>query len=234
MVFSEDGRYVLSSAVGERYVAVWRIDGSKKKSACCVLAMDHPAVFLDSRCIDTQDTDGAGLCVLAISEMGVCYFWYGKNIEELRNSKPTKVSVPTDDRLSKNHKGAAPYILAAKLQGIAKPAAGHVFVAYGLLIKPSFEKIIVQSGTDIQLNNSLDGILLPFKKTQKSKKGSDVQNEGESGTQHAIYFGFEYIFLIMKKYANCYESHISISTLVSHGKEVNRDRETNVYAGQRK
>ncbi|CAK9138939.1 unnamed protein product [Ilex paraguariensis] len=177
MVFSEDGRYVLSSSAGERYVAVWRIDGSKKKSACCVLAMDHPAVFLDSRCIDAQDTDVAGLCVLAISEMGVCYFWCGMNIEELRNSKPTKVSVPTDDRLSKNHKGAVPNILAAKLQGIAKPAAGHVFVAYGLLIKPSFEKIIVQSGTDIQLNNSLDGILLPFKKTQKSKKGSDVQNE---------------------------------------------------------
>ncbi|XP_010259444.1 PREDICTED: uncharacterized protein LOC104598873 [Nelumbo nucifera] len=50
MVFSEDGKYILSSSVGERDLAVWRLGGSKKKSASCVLAMDHPAVFLDCKC----------------------------------------------------------------------------------------------------------------------------------------------------------------------------------------
>lgn len=176
MIFSEDGKYIISSAVTERYVAVWRIDGSKKKSACCVLAMDHPAVFLDSRCTFTGDTDDEGLCVLAISEMGVCYFWYGENIDELRDSKPTKVSVSPTDGVLKN-KGAVPTIFAAKLQVIAKPACGHLFAAYGSLIKPSFEKILVQPGLDIKLKSTPDGILLPISQTYKSKKGSDLQNQ---------------------------------------------------------
>ncbi|GKE63823.1 hypothetical protein Tco_1514190, partial [Tanacetum coccineum] len=40
MTFSHDGKYVLSSTLGERYVDVWEVAGSKKKPACCVLAMD--------------------------------------------------------------------------------------------------------------------------------------------------------------------------------------------------
>ncbi|XP_027331584.1 WD repeat-containing protein 43 [Abrus precatorius] len=175
MVFTEDGEYVLSSAVGERYVAVWRIDGAKKQSASCVLAMEHPAVFLDSRCIDSGECDKAGLCVLAISEIGICYLWFGNNIEELRNAKPTKVSLSLDDVSSKNYKGALPAIYAAKLQGIQKPTSGQVFLVYGLLVKPSFQKIIVHSGTDVKLNVSRDGILLPMSQSLvKSKKGIDV------------------------------------------------------------
>ncbi|XP_059647451.1 uncharacterized protein LOC132293828 [Cornus florida] len=177
MIFTKNTNYILSSAVGERYVAVWRIDGSKKQSASCVLAMDHPAVFLDSRCINTGDVDEAGVYVLAISEMGICYFWYGKNIEELRNAKPTKVSLYIDNSVSRNQKGAVPTIFAAKLQGVARPASAHVFVAYGSLIKPSFEKILVHSGTDIKLNSSSDGILLPIHQSHRIKKGIDVQNE---------------------------------------------------------
>lgn len=177
MIFTDDGKYILSSAAAERYVAVWKLDGGKKQSACCVLAMDHPAVFLDSRCVDAGDVDAAGLSVVAISEMGNCYFWYGKNVEELRNSKPTKVSLSLDDPFSKTQKGAVPTILAAKLQGIAKPASGHVFLAYGLAIKPSFEKILVHSGTDIRLNSSSDGLLLPITQSRKSKQGSNKRNE---------------------------------------------------------
>lgn len=169
MIFSEDGKYILSSAVAERYVAAWRIDGSKKKLASFVLAMDHPAVFLDSRCIATGDNDNEGLCVLAISEIGVCYFWSGQDIDELRDCKPTKVSISTSDRLFKN-KGVVPSVFAAKLQAFAKPSRGHLFAAYGSLIKPTFEKILVQPGDDIMLNSSTDGILLPL--SQKGKKGS--------------------------------------------------------------
>lgn len=171
MIFSEDGKYILSSAVAERYVAAWRIDGSKKKSASFVLAMDHPAVFLDSRCIATGDNDNEGLCVLAISEIGVCYFWSGQNIDELRDCKPTKVSISTSDRLFKN-KGVVPSVFAAKLQPVAKPSHGYLFAAYGSLIKPSFEKILVQPGEDIKLNSSPDGILLPISQIKKGKKGS--------------------------------------------------------------
>ncbi|KAL7252143.1 hypothetical protein ACSBR1_013901 [Camellia fascicularis] len=177
MIFTDDGKYILSSAVAERYVAVWKLDGGKKQSSCCVLTMDHPAVFLDCRHIDDGDVDASGFYVLAISEIGICYFWYGKNIEELRNTKPTKVSLSLDDQFSKSQKGAVTTIFAAKLQGITKPASGHIFLAHGLLIKPSFEKILVHSGTDIRLNSSSDGLLLPISQSRKSKKGSNAHNE---------------------------------------------------------
>ncbi|KAG6731707.1 hypothetical protein I3842_01G142800 [Carya illinoinensis] len=177
MIFSEDGKYVLSSAVGERYIAVWRISGGKKQSASCVLAMEHPAVVLDSRCIDNGEASDAGLYVLAISEVGVCYLWFGQNIEELRNNKPTKVSLSFEDVPSINHKSALPTIFAAKLQAITKPTSGQVFVAYGLPVKPSFQKILVHSGSDIRLNISNDGVLLPISQSRiKSKKGLDFQN----------------------------------------------------------
>ncbi|KAK3002482.1 hypothetical protein RJ639_020335 [Escallonia herrerae] len=177
MIFSEDGKYILSSSAGERYVAIWRIDGSKKQSACCVLAMDHPAVFLDCKGIDTGDSDDGGLYVLAISETGVCFLWYGNNIEDLRHSKATKVSLSLSESLYKNIKGGVPTVFAAKLQGVRVPDSGHLFVAYGLLVKPSFEKVLVQPGKDITLNSSLDGILLGTSQSRKSKKRSDMQNQ---------------------------------------------------------
>lgn len=180
MIFSDDGKYVLSSAAGERYVAIWRIDGGKKQSVCCFLAMDHPAVFLDCRSIATGDTDDASLCILAISEMGVCYFWFGNSIKELHNSKPTKICISYDDTVPKKHKGALPNIFAAKLQSVAKPGFGHVFLAYGLLVKPLFEKVLVQSGTDVKLSSSRDGILLPISQLHKSKKATDIQNRSKS------------------------------------------------------
>ena len=37
MIFTDDGEYILSSALGERYIVVWRIDGMEKQSASCVL-----------------------------------------------------------------------------------------------------------------------------------------------------------------------------------------------------
>jgi U3 small nucleolar RNA-associated protein 5 len=179
MIFTEDGKYILSSAVGERYVAVWRISGGKKQSSSCVLSMEHPAVFLDSRCIDSGEVDDSGLCVLAISEIGVCYLWFGQNIEELRNANPTKVSLSSEDIPSISHKVASPTIFAAKLQGISEPMSGQVFVAYGLLVKPSFQKILVHSGTVVKLSISNDGVLLPMSQScVKSKKGLDLRNGG--------------------------------------------------------
>ncbi|XP_051128116.1 uncharacterized protein LOC127249389 [Andrographis paniculata] len=177
MVFSEDGRYVLSSASGERYIAVWKIDGSKNKTASLSLAMEHPAVFLDSRSINSDGADGAGLSVLAISEMGVCYFWYGKTIDDLHNAKPTKICIPCDDGVSRKYKGTTPNVFAAKLQSVSEPACGHLFLAYGLLIKPTFDKVQVHSGADMKLTVSLDGILLPASQSNKLKKASNMNNQ---------------------------------------------------------
>lgn len=145
----------------------------------CVLAMDHPAIFLDSKWVDNEEGDDGGLYVLAVSEIGVCYFWYGQNIEDLRKSKPTKIMVSVED-ISQNHKGALPGIIGARLQGVSKPASGHVFVAYGLLVKPSFQKISVHPGADIKLNILRDGVLLPLSQSlPKSKKGLDNQSSGK-------------------------------------------------------
>lgn len=155
---------------------MWRIDGAKKKSASCVLAMEHPAVFLDSRCTPGRELDEAGVCVLAISEVGDCYVWFGSSIEELRNAKPTKISLSLEHTPFRNDMRALPAIYAAKLQGLHKPPSGQVFLVYGLLVKPSFQKITVQAGSDIKLNVSNDGILLPMKQSFiKSKKGTDVK-----------------------------------------------------------
>uniref|UniRef100_A0A7N0T717 Small-subunit processome Utp12 domain-containing protein n=1 Tax=Kalanchoe fedtschenkoi TaxID=63787 RepID=A0A7N0T717_KALFE len=172
MTFTEDGNYLFSSSLGEKYIAVWEISGEKKQSASCVLNLEHPAVLLDARCNTQGDTDDPGLYVLAISEIGVCYIWYGKSLKELRNSKPTKVSVSSDD-ISSNHKGTLPTVLAAKLDTRAKPASHNVFVAYGLLIKPSFQRILVNHGLDVILNSPLDGILLPLRQYQKFQKKID-------------------------------------------------------------
>ncbi|XP_060203229.1 uncharacterized protein LOC132631616 isoform X2 [Lycium barbarum] len=177
MVFSEDGRHVLSSAVGDRHVAVWKLDGTKKKSACCLLAMDHPAIFLDSYCIKSGDENDTSLGVLAISEIGVCYFWHGKNFEELHNGKPTKIRASLDEKILKKHKEAVHSIFSAKLQSIGTSGSSHMFVAYGLLIKPSFEKVMVHPGVDIKLKSSLDGILLPFSQSRKSKQASNTQSQ---------------------------------------------------------
>ncbi|KAJ0230653.1 hypothetical protein HA466_0305260 [Hirschfeldia incana] len=175
VAFTEDGKYILSSAVGERYIAVWKTDGAKKQSASCVLALEHPPVFVDS----WGETEDKGLYVLAISEVGVCYFWYGSNVEELGNAKPTKVSLATEDpSLKQQHKGSLPVIFAAKLQGVLKPGSAYAFIASGLLVKPSFQKLVLQFGKDLVLNASKSGILLPITQSvSKTKKGQGVQNK---------------------------------------------------------
>ncbi|OMO58386.1 WD repeat-containing protein 43-like protein [Corchorus olitorius] len=134
--------------------------------------MEHPAVFLDSICVNDGD-----IYVLAISETGVCYFWYGQDVEKVREAKPTKVSLSLEDSFSKTHKGSLPAIFAAKLQGIVKPASVHAFLAHGLLVKPSFQKIVVHYGEDMMLSSSPNGVLLPMSQSlKKSKKGPDAQN----------------------------------------------------------
>ncbi|RID73238.1 hypothetical protein BRARA_B00400 [Brassica rapa] len=176
VAFTEDGKHILSSAAGERYIAVWKTDGAKKQSASCVLSLEHPPVFLDTWC---EETDEKGLYVLAISEVGVCYFWYGSNVEELGNAKPTKVSLATEDSsVKQQHKGSLPVIFAAKLQGVLKPGSANAFIASGLLVKPSFQRMVLQFGDDLVLNASKSGILLPITQSvSKSKKGHGAQNK---------------------------------------------------------
>lgn len=175
MIFSEDAQYILSSGVGEKYIAIWKVGAVKSEGATCVLSMDHPPIFLDSKCMDTEGSDGAGIYVLAISEMGICYFWYGSSIDDLRNKKPTKIML-SESSLAKGNHGFA--ILAAKIQETGKPASGQVLVACGSVVKPSFQKLLVQYGTDIKLEVSQVGTLLPVSHSAIPHKGQAIQNQG--------------------------------------------------------
>ncbi|KAH0895666.1 hypothetical protein HID58_045234, partial [Brassica napus] len=158
VAFTEDGKHILSSAAGERYIAVWKTDGAKKQSASCVLSLEHPPVFLDTWRL---------------------LFWYGSNVEELGNAKPTKVSLATEDSLVRQqHKGSLPVIFAAKLQGVLKPGSANAFIASGLLVKPSFQRMVLRFGDDLVLNASKSGILLPITQSvSKSKKGHGAHNK---------------------------------------------------------
>ncbi|XP_042438544.1 uncharacterized protein LOC122024076 isoform X1 [Zingiber officinale] len=186
MIFSQDGQYIMTSGVGERHIAIWKVGGDKKQSASCILSMEHPAVFLDGKDVQKDEKFGEGFSVLAISEVGMGYFWYGSNLEELRHSQPTKISVFMEPKI--NDLG----IYGAKLLDSAKAASGHVFLAYGSLVKPSFQKLLVHYGTDIKLDDSKGGILLPIdsfphpqKPQMRSMKGT-VTALDRTNAEHAV------------------------------------------------
>lgn len=168
MAFSEDGEYIISSAIGEKFIALWRIDASKNQSSCCAFSMEQPAVSVDIKGSCKDEHKCTGLFVLAVSEAGICYFWHEKSITKLSSVKATKISVNAQDALSK--KNSVPPIYSARFKDIFKPASGHVLVAYGSLVKPCFEKVSVQHGIDVNIHYSQDGALFPQLQHQASHK----------------------------------------------------------------
>lgn len=115
MILSEDGKYVFFFVVGERYVVVWRVDGSKKQFVSCVFVMEYFFIFLDCRYMDNGEVDGFGFYVLVILEMGICYFWYGKDIEELRKVKSIKILLFVGDNYMKIYKGVLFVIFVVRI-----------------------------------------------------------------------------------------------------------------------
>ncbi|XP_062210965.1 uncharacterized protein LOC133912313 isoform X2 [Phragmites australis] len=169
MIFSNDGQYVLSSGIGERYIAIWKLGGGKSQSSSCILSMEHPAIFVDCKCLDEGE-----IHILAISEIGIGYFWSGNSVDDLRNKKPTKISL-SESSLSRAQQAFS--IFAAKLQGVDGPNSAHVLLAYGSVVKPSFDKLLVCYGTDINLGISQDGVLLPNIQTTIPKKGQSAKKQ---------------------------------------------------------
>ncbi|KAL6649770.1 hypothetical protein ACP70R_013994 [Stipagrostis hirtigluma subsp. patula] len=184
MVFSNDSQYVLSSGIGERYIAIWKLGGGKTQSSNCILSMEHPAIFVDCKCSDEGEVH-----ILAISEIGVCYFWCGNNVDDLRNKKPTKI-VSSESSLSKVQQASS--IFAAKLRELDGNNSAHVLLAYGSVVKPSFDKLLVCYGLDINLGISQDGVLLPSipntmsKKAQSAKKQETVTALDRANAEDAI------------------------------------------------
>ncbi|KAF6988245.1 hypothetical protein CFC21_005813 [Triticum aestivum] len=169
MIFSNNGKYVLSSGVGERYVAIWKLGSGKSQSSSCILSMEHPAIFVDCMCSGKGEID-----VLAISEVGICYFWSGNNMDDLRNKKPTKIAL-SESSLSRTNQDFM--IFAAKLQGIDGPNSAHVLLAYGSVVKPSFDKLLVCYGKDVNLGVSEDGVLLPTVQPTMHQKGQSAKTK---------------------------------------------------------
>ncbi|XBH85450.1 hypothetical protein VPH35_073365 [Triticum aestivum] len=173
MIFSNNGKYVLSSGVGERYVAIWELGSGKSQSSSCILSMVHPAIFVDCMCSGTNATEGE-IDVLAISEVGICYFWSGNNMDDLRNKKPTRIAL-SESSLSRTNQDFT--IFAAKLQGIDGPNSAHVLLAYGSVVKPSFDKLLVCYGKDVNLGVSEDGVLLPTVQPTMHQKGQSAKTK---------------------------------------------------------
>jgi U3 small nucleolar RNA-associated protein 5 len=172
MAFTEDGSYILTSGVGERYIAIWKADrAGKNQGANCVLSMEHPAIFLDSRTEIGTGSDEKQFYILAVSEPGICYFWYGTGINDLRDKKPTKISA---ERVSMGDFG----IVGARIQGLVQEACGQVVAAYGSVVKPCFERVSVRYGADVKLQPAQVGILLPVRHHLVSQKSQDAKSRG--------------------------------------------------------
>lgn len=140
--------------------------------------MEYPAVVLDTKGSYTEGFKGSGLCVLAVSEVGLCYFWYGNSMEAMQASKPTKISVSIGSSLSRNNEGLA--IFAAKFHHFVYFSSSEMLVACNALVKLSFEELMVGYGKDMNLNASQDGVLLPIGQPNISHKSQKTQIKGEA------------------------------------------------------
>lgn len=192
MMFTDDGKYIISSAAGERHVTMWKCDGSNGTgAAACVLSMEHPAVALDCK---TFGEDTEGLSVLAVSETGVAYIWRGQSVQELGLAKPSKVTVSSEEveilatNLRKNSKLC---IFAARLQDVTNEDSVMVLVAYGNSVKPLFERLkLEKKDRDIILSASDGGALLPTRYAKTSVKtnreGNEVTALGPDNAEDAI------------------------------------------------
>ncbi|KAJ3699829.1 hypothetical protein LUZ61_003534 [Rhynchospora tenuis] len=171
MAFTEDGSYILTSGVGERHIAIWKTGlADQNQGANCVLSMNHPAIFIDSKTETGIGSDQKRFYILAVSEPGLCYFWYGADITDLRDKKPPKVSAA---RVSKGDLG----IFGARIQGVVKEASGHMVATYSSLVKPCFERVSRCYGVDVRLEPAQVEALLPMLDHSVSQKSRDVKTQ---------------------------------------------------------
>lgn len=192
MLFTENGKYIISSAAGERHVTMWKCDGSNGNgAAACVLSMEQPAVALDCK---TFGEDGEGLIVLAVSEIGVAYIWRGQSVQELGLVKPSKVMVSSEEvetQGTKPRRNSKLCIFAARLQEVISEDSVMVLVAYGNSAKPIFERLkLEKQDRDIILSASQNGALLSSRHSKSSVKsnrqGNEVTALGPENAEDAI------------------------------------------------
>ncbi|VAH90032.1 unnamed protein product [Triticum turgidum subsp. durum] len=70
------------------------------------------------------------------------------------------------------------YVAIWKLgSGIDGPNSAHVLLAYGSVVKPSFDKLLVCYGKDVNLGVSEDGVLLPTVQPTTHQKGQSAKTK---------------------------------------------------------
>ncbi|CAM6102009.1 unnamed protein product [Calypogeia fissa] len=172
LAFSQDGKYVVSSATGERQVAVWQVQGSKsERGAVCSLSLDHPAVALSGSAFNAELGE---FNVVAVSTTGVAYVWHASALEQLESFKPIKVSV--GNKSAKVSKALKQIVLAASLEAVSGESPKTLLVAHGTSAKPIFEHVSLGApGTQVVLEVQSGGTLLPA--TQRAETISSEKAE---------------------------------------------------------
>ncbi|KAL2610113.1 hypothetical protein R1flu_028686 [Riccia fluitans] len=158
LTFSRDGKYALSSSLGERQVSVWNCEtDSSDTGSVYSLSCDQSVVYLDGTGFH-QGTDSP-LKVLAVSESGAAFVWQAQTIEQLANVKPATITVARNPGI----KGIHVSILAVGLLKRKLKDVTTVQVAHGTTAKPTFEEITVSAmATTIVLGTKqAGGVLLP-------------------------------------------------------------------------
>ena len=160
IVYADDDKHFFSCANGERHVALWHNNGSKKSAAAvCCLSMEHAAVDLDCSGEFSQSVR-----LLAVSEAGVVYVWHASSVVELSKVEPIKVAIDNvkGEASPGKRKSSRSTVLAAKFIGKCDKGPGSILVAFGSTVKPVFEQVsLVGKNKTILLQANQNGALMP-------------------------------------------------------------------------
>lgn len=198
LAFEPGGRFALSAAPGDRYVAVWSCDmqgangaitpskGKGAKAAAALLALDDAAPLQ----LATAAADAGGAFVAAaVSELGVAYVWLCSAAGQSVAGRVIRVGPATSP-------SAAPLesLLVAAVSP-ASDAAATVLVARGSVARATFDRVAVplhDAAADangdahvITLKPSRKGLLLGDDATPGKRKGKNAAGAEVVGPDNA-------------------------------------------------
>ncbi|KAH6558246.1 hypothetical protein KP509_1Z072200 [Ceratopteris richardii] len=187
LVYTADDCYFLSSADGERHIAMWHYDGSKKVlAASCSLSIEHPAIS-----VDCSGGFPGNMQILAVSEVGIAYIWDATCIKEVSEAQPIKIKLADDKNggstFNKNTRSFKPAILAAKFLGRTDKGAGSVLIVFGTTVKPRFERINLDGkDNEILLHFDDTGALITQIQSRKQILNKNVSGAVILGPDNAV------------------------------------------------
>ncbi|GMH33495.1 hypothetical protein BSKO_01329 [Bryopsis sp. KO-2023] len=184
---SPNGKFGMSTAEGERHIAVWNIHNYKKKKnkAACTLSMDAPVKHMDTQYLPGKSgMEKKDFMVVAVSTTGMVHVWRCTPKKLNKMEVVLWATVGLGEKGDKRHDG----VISAKLErGADVPA---LLLARGNTGKPVFERILLPDLDENPATLTLDpiqgGLLMADtavqEKKQKKRKREVVlgpDNEGE-------------------------------------------------------